>query len=72
MFVGEIRSVGQVFDELAEQSGIDRMAGSPRGQLESERRVYSLWCGRGGSKSESEAPGKSSCREQIDGKCGSK
>ena len=42
VFVGEMRSVGYVFDELAEQSGTDWMAGSPRGQLMSERSVYSL------------------------------
>ena len=40
--VAEMRSVGYVFDELAEQIGTDWMAGSPRGQLESERSVYSL------------------------------
>ena len=39
----EMRSVGHVFDELAEQSGTDWIAGSPRGQSESERSVYSLW-----------------------------
>ena len=43
VFVGEMRSVGHVFDELAEQSGTDWMGGSARGQLESERSVYSLW-----------------------------
>ena len=70
--VAEIRSVGHVFDELAEESGKDGMVGSPKGQLESERRVYGLLCGCGGSKSESEALGKLSCREQIDSKCGSR
>jgi hypothetical protein len=70
--VAEMRSVGHVFDELAEQSGTDGMTGSPRGQLEIERRVYGLWCGGGSSRSESEAAGISSCREQIDGKCGSR
>lgn len=33
--MAEMRSVGQVFDELAEQSGTDGTAESPRGQLES-------------------------------------
>lgn len=39
--VAEMRSVGQVFDELSEHSGTDGIAESPRGQLESQRRVYS-------------------------------
>ena len=70
--VAEMRSVGHVFDELAEQSGTDGMTGIPRGYLESERRVYGLWCGRGSSRSESEASGILSCREQINSKCGSR
>lgn len=70
--VVEMRSVEHVFDELAEQSGTDGMAESPRGQSKSERRIFSLRCGCGGSKSESEVSGKLSCSAQIDGKYGSK
>ena len=62
VLVAEMRRVGHVFDELAEQSGTDGMTGSPKDQLESERRVYGLWCGRGSSRSESEASSISSCR----------
>lgn len=62
----EMGSVGHVFDELAEQSGTDGVAESVSG------RVYSLCCGSGCPKSESEVSGKLGCREQIDSKCGSK